>query len=258
MSKFNFSDQGQGEPVILLHGNCESKEIWESFSRYLGNQYRIICPDLPGFGNTPKLDPGFSLVDVADRIKEFLDDLKIKRCTMIGHSLGGYITLAYAEKYPDTLRGFGLFHSSAYADSIERKSNRTKLIEFIRDNGVAPFIKTFVPSLFYEENLERCSESIGAVKKMANDTSGETVIEYARAMRDRPERIRVLREFLKPVLFIIGEKDGAVPFDLSLEQSRVPEKADVHILEMTGHMGMYEKPEESQKALKDFLDICYK
>jgi len=84
------------------------------------------------------------------------------------------------------------------------------------------------------------------------------VIEYARAMRDRPERIRVLREFLKPVLFIIGEKDGAVPFDLSLEQSRVPEKADVHILEMTGHMGMYEKPEESQKALKDFLDICYK
>ncbi|MFC2126241.1 alpha/beta fold hydrolase [Bacteroidota bacterium] len=253
-----FTDHGQKEPVIFLHGYCESHKIWESFDNNLFSDYRVICPDLPGFGGSPKLDLGFSLSDVADKIKELLDDLKIERTVMIGHSLGGYITLAYAERYPDTLQGFGLFHSSGFEDSDDKKGNRSKLMEFIGENGVALFIKTFVPSLFNPEYLEENIDAVETVKDLAYETPGESVIEYARAMRDRPERLHVFRNFKNPVLFVIGDKDGRVPYEKSLEQSRIPEKAVVHILKDTGHMGMYEKQEESFKGVKKFLDRCYK
>ena len=257
MPSFLFTDHGHGEPVIFLHGYCESHHIWESFESYLESDYRVICPDLPGFGGSPKLDRGFSLSDVADKIREFLDELNINRCVMIGHSLGGYITLAYAEKYPDTLSGFGLFHSSGFEDSLEKKENRTKLMEFIGENGIAPFVKTFVPSLFYQETLKENIDAVEAVKALAYKTSGETVIEYARAMRDRPERLHILQNFKNPILFIIGDKDGSVPYDKSLEQSRIPEKAVVRILKDTGHMGMFERQKETQKVVKEFIDICY-
>ena len=258
MSSLFFTDHGHGEPVIFLHGYCETHEIWESFDSYLQKNYRVICPDLPGFGNSLILQSGFSLSDIADAIKELLDHLDISSCVMIGHSLGGYITLAYAEKYPETLKGFGLFHSTGFEDTDEKKDIRNKLIEFIGENSVALFVKTFVPSLFNQENLADNITSIEAVKEMAYQTPGETVIEYARAMRDRPERLHVLKNFGKPILFIIGDKDGSVPLDKSLEQSRIPEKAVVHILKDTGHMGMYEKEKESQNFIKDFLNLCSK
>ena len=257
MPSLFFTDHGHGEPVIFLHGYCETHEIWKSIESYLQKNYRVICPDLPGFGDSEMLQIGFSLREVADSIKELLDHLEISNCVIIGHSLGGYVALAYAEKYPETLKGFGLFHSSAFEDSAEKKKIRNKLIEFIGENGVEPFVKTFIPSLFNQEKLDKNIAALEAVKELAYRTTVDTVIEYARAMRDRPERLFVLKNFKKPILFIIGDKDGSVPFEKSLKQSQIPEKAVVHILKDTGHMGMFEEEEESQIHVKEFLDLCF-
>lgn len=257
MSGIFFTDHGNGDPVVFLHGYCESHRIWDYFDAGLSDSFRVICPDLPGFGYSLSLNSGFTLTAVADSIKAVLDDLKIHQCVIIGHSLGGYITLAFAEKYPEKLMGLGLFHSSAFEDSPEKKESRTKLMDFVRQNGVAPFVRTFVPSLFFEGNLISHEDAVKSVLEMAYETPEESVVEYARAMRDRPDRSHVLERFDHPVLFIIGEEDGSVPFDKNVMQSGIPQKPVVHVFKNTGHMGMFEKKEETLNAVRNFLEICY-
>ncbi|HLF33956.1 MAG TPA: alpha/beta fold hydrolase, partial [Cyclobacteriaceae bacterium] len=141
-----YTDTGSGRPVIFIHGYCETHHIWDEYSRKLSKSHRIITIDLPGFGKTPLPTHPFTLEDIAASIHEQLTILGVGQHVMIGHSLGGYIALAYVKKFPDEIRGFGLFHSSALADTPEKKETRTKLIDFISEKGVPPFIQNFIPS----------------------------------------------------------------------------------------------------------------
>jgi pimeloyl-ACP methyl ester carboxylesterase len=190
---------------------------------------------------------------MADKVHDTLLHLNIDKCAMIGHSLGGYVTLAFAEKYEANLKGIGLFHSSAFPDSPEKRKNRNKTAEFVERNGSEAFSQSFVPSLFYEPNLERFKDTVSWLKTIAANTPSESIIAATKAMRDRKNRIDVLKKIKVPVLFIIGEEDKAVPLDASLEQAAFPAKAVKHILSDTAHMGMFEKKEETLKIVEDFL-----
>jgi len=256
MSSIFYTDTGKGLPVVFLHGYCETSNVWNELRPQLSKKFRIITIDLPGFGESPPLKYEFSLEDVAKDIKDFLKSIGLKKYVLIGHSMGGYAALSFAKLYEDLLLGLGLFHSNVFEDDKEKKDNRTKLMDFIRENGVKSFIKTFIPSLFYKENINALKDTILNLKKSADQTHAESIIQYARAMRDRKGSEKFLEHFSKPVMFIIGEEDISVPLHKSLEQISIPRNVHVLRLTGTGHMGMFEKPIESIRFIEGFLNFC--
>lgn len=174
---------------------------------------------------------------------------------VFGHSMGGYITLALAEKHPELLNGFGLFHSTAFADSEEKKEGRKKTIESLRQKGTGGFVKSSVPNLFSpitkEQNPTLIDEQIG----VSLDFSSEAIIGYQTAMMHRKDRTHVLKNAKVPVLFVFGKYDNAVALQDGMEQSSLPNNSLVHILENSGHMGMKEEPVISNQILSEYLSF---
>ena len=244
-----YTDNGSGIPVVFLHGFCETHQIWQSFSSSLSENYRVICLDLPGFGQSKLLPTGFSIADVASNVISFLKGLKVESCVLVGHSLGGYVTLEMAHQQPEFVNGFCLFHSTAYPDSEEKKISRNKVIEFVTKNGVRPFTESFIPPLFYVQT----NEQIATVVKMASNTPLETLIAYVKSMRDRPDRTNVLREFAKPILFIAGEKDAGISVESVQKQADLAQKATLLTLPNVAHMGMFENKQRTLGKVNEFL-----
>ena len=235
--------------------------MWERQVQALQNNYRLIIPDIPGSGKS-ELVANATIETYAEIIKELIniEHLQVnltgadfELISLIGHSMGGYIALAFAEKYPQYLNSFGLFHSSAFADADEKKATRKKAIEFIQEKGPIAFLKTSIPGLFNETfEAENKSVILSLISKATNFTEA-ALVQYYEAMIARPDRVHVLKNFTKPVLFIIGEHDKAVPLQSSLEQCYIPAISHVHILENSAHMGMNEETAKVNSVLNNFL-----
>jgi len=255
--KIAYQNIGHGKPVILVHGFGEDESIWRNQIEALKNSYRLIIPDLPGSGKSEIIND-MSMEGMAEVIHEIIHTENIESCPVIGHSMGGYITLALAEEYPNHISAFGLFHSTAYADSEEKKITRCKGIEFIEKHGAAEFLKTTLPNLFSQKTKDERPELIDEQLAGLDNFSSLALVSYYKAMMQRPDRTFLLRETTVPVLFIIGEHDNAVPVKDALEQCHLPEKSYIHILRQSAHMGMLEETERSNTALENFLsDIIF-
>ena len=253
----HYAIYGQGKTVLLLHGFGEDSTVWQSQVNFLQQHFRLIVPDIPGSGQS-ELISNANIETYAEIIKEIFDrelqfPLKRAEGALIGHSMGGYITLAFAEKYPGYLNSFGLFHSTAFADNEDKKGMRQKAIEFIKEKGAASFLKTSIPGLFTKEYAARHPEKISGLVEKGNDFSNKALIQYYQAMIARPDRTSVLKNFNKPVLFIIGEQDAAIPIQSSLQQCYLPAQSHVYILADTAHMGMWEEEAKANSILLDFL-----
>jgi pimeloyl-ACP methyl ester carboxylesterase len=272
-------DIGSGPTVVLLHGFAEDGATWDNLAAPLSAHCRLIIPDLPGSGRSsalpiPATGPTTSLAtshgsstprsasptieDLAAAVKALLDRLDIDKCILIGHSMGGYIALAFAEKYPDRLTALGLFHSTAYPDSEEKKAIRQKSIEFIRKNGADLFIRQSTPGLFGQYTHQHHPQLIDAMVDRYIGFNPDTLIAWYQAMITRPDRTTVLRDFRGPVLFIIGEEDTIIPLQSSLEQSHLPAVSHIHLVKNTGHEGMHEAPDPCNDILHDFINFVQK
>jgi len=256
--KIFYRIEGKGNPVLLLHGFGEDGNIWNKQIESLKKSFLFIIPDLPGSGQSEMLDGNATLEDYSEVVKVIADEAILKKeienqFCLIGHSMGGYITLAFAEKYPSFLNSFGLFHSSAYADTDEKINVRKKAISFITENGTEAFLKTMIPNLFSEETKNKWPELIEQLFKISKNISPEALIQYYKAMIKRAARVSVLKSFEKPVLFIIGKEDTVIPLQLSLGQCHIPSISTIHILQHSGHMGMWEEEDLSNEFLKDFF-----
>ncbi len=243
---------GEGNPVMLVHGFGEDGTVWNNQVDFLTDKFRIIIPDLPGSGKSELIENS-SIEDMAEVLHQIIHEEDIDHCVMIGHSMGGYITLAFAEMYWNHLTAFGLFHSSAYADSKEKITTRQKGIEFINEHGAFAFLKTATPNLF--SPLTK-AENPGLIDKQINSLdnfSPAALVSYYEAMISRPDRTAILLQATVPVLFIIGKYDNAVPPEDSLQQCHLPEKSYIHMLNRSGHMGMLEEPQQSNQILEKFL-----
>lgn len=253
---------GKGKPVVLLHGFAEDGNIWNKQIKALKEKYLLIIPDLPGSGESEMLDGKCTLEDYAEVIKAIADEVIFKekkenQFCLIGHSMGGYIALAFVEKFGELLNSFGLFHSSAFADTEEKISVRKKGIAFIKKNGTEAFLKTSIPNLFSEETQKEKPEVIAQLFDIAKNISPEALIQYYEAMILRPDRTGGLRTFGKPVLFIIGKYDASVPLQTSLQQCYLPAVSSVNILQHSAHMGMWEEEELANNYLKEFLIFSF-
>jgi pimeloyl-ACP methyl ester carboxylesterase len=216
-------------------------------------------PDLPGFGNSsPEYGEAVSIEYYARRVHELLEHLVASEetVTFIGHSLGGYVALAFAELYPERINGFGLFHSTALADNEEKKQSRNKVAQYIQDKGVPAFTDNFVEPLFYAGNRQRLATEIDQVKQQARLTSKAGAVAATLAMKERVDRTAVLKETKVPVLFIAGKKDTSIPLEKSMEQFYFPSKSLVYLLDNVGHMGMIEEKEECLVVVKSFIELC--
>lgn len=250
---------GTGKTVVLIHGFGEDGSMWQEQAYFLKDNFRVIAPDMPGSGQSSFLEDA-DIEIYAEIIKEILDAEAKKfpkeqnrEVAVIGHSMGGYITLAFAEKFPHYLNSFGLFHSSAFADDSIKKEGRLKAIEFIKTNGAYAFLRTVFPNLFTKIFLEKNPGKVESLLNKGKKFTAETLIQYYQAMIVRPDRTAVLKNFNKQVLFIIGEQDMAIPLEISLQQCYLPARSDVHILKETAHMGMLEESEKANAILLHFL-----
>lgn len=246
---FFYTDQGKGFPVILIHGFCETHEVWTRFAQQLSKDFRVISVDLPGFGKSKSLPEGFSVADAASKINDLIKQLEITACIPIGHSLGGYVTLAMVNQQTSLFSGFGLFHSTAYADSEERKAARNKVIEFVSKNGVPAFIETFIPPLFHDKT----NTYIPFAVKMALQTKQETLIGYAKAMRERQDLTSVIKKYNKPIIFIAGERDTVIPLETLEKQAKLAAKPYLYVIPNVAHMGMFEQEAETLNLIRGFL-----
>lgn len=248
---------GTGKPVLLVHGFGEDGEVWQNQVAFLQDKFQLIIPDLPGSGRSSmdlSTNSGPWTMDrFAEMIKGIADQESLKTFTLIGHSMGGYITLAFAEKYPSYLNGFALFHSTGKADSEEKKEVRKKGIAFIREHGAFEFLKTSVPNLFSAISRDERRELVDEFVAGLSNFSPQPLVSYYEAMMQRPDRTNVLKQTGNPVLFIMGEYDNAVPLNDGLQQCHLPEKSYIHILHQSGHMGMLEEADKSSRMLEEFL-----
>jgi len=250
MIKYLYEGSGN-QTLVLIHGFCENNTCFNKQVLFFKDLYKVLLVDLPGFGQS-NAQVGISMDDMALEIKRVLDSLGISKCVMMGHSMGGYVSLAFAENYPNYLAGFGLIHSVATADTIERKDKRDQVIAFIEKHGKEPFIKNFIPTLFYQTGL--LSDIKDAVDQ-ALLSSQTGIIEAAKAMKNRPDRCHVLRDAKVPVFFGIGVHDSLIPEKAMLEQSTYCKMAKVAYLRESGHMGMVEEGDKLNQEIASFMDL---
>ena len=243
---------GEGKPVMLVHGFGETGEVWLGQAAVLSKTCKVIVPDLPGSGASP-LIKDMSMEGMAEFLHDIIHEENIDRCTLIGHSMGGYIALAFLEKYYNHVDGWGLFHSSAKPDGDEKKAARRKSIEFIKTHGAFEFLKSTSPNLFSPKTRETNPELVEDFLQSLSAFSGEALIKYYEAMIARPDRQHILRNAPDPVLFVIGAFDQAIPPADMLEQSAIPEISYIHLLQDSAHMGMLEESKTSTDILQEFI-----
>lgn len=240
---------------MLIHGFAEDGRVWDAVASRLENTSRLLLPDLPGSGRNPLPDKETSIDTLAAYCVALLDRENIKNCIFIGHSMGGYITLKIAEQYPERVLAFGLFHSTAYPDTEEKRTNRRKSIDFILQHGAAPYIRQSTPNLFAAATRENRPELIDEMIRKYDGFAAGSLAAYLEAMARRPDRTSVLRDTNLPVLFVIGRNDNVVPITQSLEQSHLPGLSHIHILQQAGHMGMLEEPDAGAAAIQSFINF---
>jgi pimeloyl-ACP methyl ester carboxylesterase len=247
---------GDGPPVMLVHGFAEDRNIWNDLAKHLSSCWKVICPNLPGSGKSPLPENAEAYQKMDDFAAALLEIQRVEgmaSVTMIGHSMGGYITLAFADKYPEHLIAMGLFHSTAMPDPPEKIQARERGIEFTRANGAGRFLSQAIPNLYGEAYSESHPEEIKAHIIRAQSFTDQAIIGYYQAMMRRPDRRSILQTFAKPVLFIMGEEDKTVHLQETLSQSYLPKESHVHIWKDVAHMGMKEDPEATNAVLSMFL-----
>jgi len=253
---YSFSGIPKDIPVVLLHGFCEDSRMWDEWTELLPSSLSTLRIDLPGFGQSELLDD-LTMESMAGAVACVLEKEKIKKCVLVGHSMGGYAGLAFAEKYGSMLAGLCLFHSQPFADTEEKKAQRLKSVEFIHKNGHVVFVRQLIPKLFAYDYSKGYPMEVNKLIYYATQYQPEAIIAALHAMRQRPDRSAVLKKINCPVQFIIGKKDAAVPYDLSLAMTHLPNVADIQILSDVGHMGMFLSPRRTSKMFKKFLSMIH-
>ncbi len=249
-----YQKYGHGTPVLLLHGFGEDSHIWQPQIEDLKSSCQLIIPDLPGTNDSIwQYHEHSSIDDMAEGIHQLLQAEGVSSCYMLGHSMGGYITLAYAEKYPEQLKGFGLIHSTAFADTEEKKENRLRGIALMETYGGWSFLKTTIPNLFGDSFKQAHPETIEWMIRDAAKYPTPVLQAYYRAMMNRPDRRNILKDNPLPVLFVIGTADVAAPMQDVLQQTHLPLKSYIHILTGIGHMGQLEATAELNGYLQSFI-----
>ncbi|MDO8366170.1 MAG: alpha/beta hydrolase [Saprospiraceae bacterium] len=253
---YSMEGENHGLPLVLLHGFCEDHSVWSPI-RSLLKSTALILVDLPGFGKS-ELPAKTDMGAYAEAVLAVLDAERIDRCVMIGHSMGGYAALEFADRWPERLAGLGLFHSHPFEDSEERKNVRRRGIETLQAGKRDLYVAQLFPNLFAPKFLEQHPDLLNELIANGKKQSAEGIAAALQAMLSRRDHQETLSKTKCPVLFLLGEQDSVVPPEKGFKAALLPEVADLHLLSQAAHMAMYECPEETAGISNSFWDFCVK
>lgn len=249
----NYTSRGMGRAIVLLHGFLENINMWSEVAKELSKKNRVICVDLLGHGKTDNLGYIHTMEEQAKMVKFVLDHLKLRKYILIGHSMGGYTSLAFAENYPENLKGICLMNSSALPDSKERKANRDRAIEAVKYKSEI-FVKMVIPNLFSEDNVDKFKEEIDQVTMEALQISNRGIIAALEGLKTRSDYTDLYGTLKIPVQMIIGRKDPALDYTSLIDETK---DTKVFVVEFPdGHMSHFENKQELIHALKLFIKLC--
>ena len=239
-----YSRSGQGVPLVLIHGYPLDHTIWYDMVPFLENDFELLLPDLRGFGLSGIAESAYTIADMASDVAGLLDHLKIEKAYIAGHSMGGYVALAFARKYPKRTLGLGLVSTQAAADTLERKQGRYAAAEEILRSGVQPVAESMSAKLTPDERVQAFVHSLIAAQRPAG------LAGALKAMAERDDSTPGLSDFKFSVAFVHGEEDELIPIQRAREVKAALPNATIMELSGVGHMPMIENPQATATALK--------
>lgn len=251
-----FTVEGSGPTLVLLHGFLEDSSIFSSMAEQLSDRFRVVSIDLPGHGQSGTLGYVHTMEDMAGAVKAVLDELHVEQCVMVGHSMGGYVSLAFAEHHPAMLSGMGLFHSTATADSEAKKTDRQRAIDLVMRNAHS-FIAAAVPGLFAEASKYRLKDGIAQLTARVQTFPSQGIVANLRGMMQRSDRTAVLQALDIPTLFIHGTEDPVISSEVIRAQAARVKQGTYVELEGVGHMGYLEAPDLCLSAIRTFAQRAH-
>ncbi len=249
-----YSDQGEGPCIVLLHGYLETRKIWDNFVKDFPTGYRLIAIDLPGHGDSGTWGSQHKMDDLANSVNSVLKAEKLEKVFLVGHSMGGYVVMAFAHLFPESLLGYSLLHSTCFADSEEKKLNREREISLVHCHKKKQIINVNIPKAFAEDNLERLEAEVEHARNIAHVNQEEGIVAILNGMKDRPDRTSVLQDPALPLLLIGGLKDNYIPEEVFETLVSLAPHAKVLRLPQSGHMGFIEEPESVARALVEMVE----
>lgn len=240
--------------IILIHGYGFDSASWDPVVPVL-EAYKIVRFSLPGFegaSSGEEID-NYSIAQLSARFWEAIDPATFPEVHLVGHSMGGYVCMEMLAQQPDRVLSLGLIHSHVFADSLEKKAQRTATAEEILASGRNGFVHRFYPPLFF--NITAGDPLMKQLEARGMQFPDSAWIQGALAMRDRKDHSDTLRRAQIPVLMIMGDKDRAVPLEWIYSQAVLPERNSLHIYHDVGHMSMYEWPEKLREDVGLFYRV---
>lgn len=239
-----YARRGQGAPLLLIHGFPLDHTSWNQVVSLLENDFDMILPDLRGFGKSTTTRSSYRISDMADDLAGLLEQLGIEKTAMAGHSMGGYVSLAFAKKYPHHLSGLALVSSQAAADAPERREGRYKTAQEVAEKGVSVVVEAMTPRLSANANVQT------TVRNVMKRQKPSAVIEALKAMAEREDLLPLLSAFTFPLLLIHGDQDELIPLARSQEMKAALPASQIVVLPGAGHMPMMEFAKGTAEALK--------
>jgi pimeloyl-ACP methyl ester carboxylesterase len=244
-----YSDQGEGPCFVLLHGYLETRHIWKGFVEQFPEGFRVIAIDIPGHGESGTWGDNHQMDDLASAVLAVIKSEQLDKVFMVGHSMGGYVVMAFAQLFPERLLGYSLLHSTCFADSEEKRHNRDREISLVLCRKKSQIINLNIPKAFAEENVEMLEIEVERAKNIAHTNSEAGIVAILNGMKDRPDRTPVLEDPELPVLLVGGLKDNYIPKEVFERLVSLAPHASVLRLSESGHMGFIEEPESVSRAL---------
>ncbi|OWA33074.1 alpha/beta hydrolase [Saccharibacillus sp. O16] len=247
-----YVDRGQGTALVLLHGFVGSADYWERIVPLLEGHFRCIVPDLLGHGESEAPEGPYTIERMANGVADLLDALGIEQVVLLGHSMGGYTALSFAERYPTRLKAFGLVHSTPLPDDEAGRAKRDAVAERVLREGVRPFVEQFAPNWFAPDHAKRLRTELARVLEIGFGTKPQGAAGAALAMRDRPDRGQVIRSSSLPILLIAGSEDSIAPpaKAFAAENGHTVKRT----IEGAGHMSLFEAPQELARQIASFVE----
>jgi 3-oxoadipate enol-lactonase len=239
-----YDRRGKGIPLVLLHGYPLDHHLWDDVLPLLEDTFDVILPDLRGFGESTMADSSPTMDDYASDIAGLLDDLGIQKTAIVGHSMGGYVALAFARLYPARVSGLGLVSSQVLADPPDRKEGRYKSAADVSENGIASVVATMTPKFTADEKLQ------GFARTSMERQQPAAYIGALKAMAERMDSTPLLSSLRVPLVIIHGESDALIPIDRAREVKATLPQAHLVEISGAGHMPMMEASGKTAEALK--------
>lgn len=253
----SYTDTGSGPCILLLHGYLESAEIWEEFVPGLAGRFRVISMDIPGHGRSGTWGREHSMNDLAESVKVLLDAEAIEKVVLVGHSMGGYVCMAFASLYPESLSGYVLFHSTCFADNDEKRINREREISLILCGRKRQIINVNIPKAFADSNAESMEKQVRRCQEIADQNDDQGIVALLNGMKNREDHSVRLKNPSLPLLLIGGEKDNYIPLEVFERLASMAPHASLLRLKESGHMGFIEEANLSAEALIEFCQHAF-